>query len=346
MGTNWPRLSMLVLACLAFAVSEQDTGVAGPTGLGPLRSGSGQSPQGKLIIFNAGSLTAPVADLLREFARLRPGVEPEQESSGSLDAARKITELGKPCDVLAVADYEVIPSLLVPQYADWYALFARNQMVLMYKWESKFAGQMNSKNWYEILLRPGVQVGHSDSDADPAGYRTLLVWQLAEKHYRKPGLYKRLDATVPAKNIRPKSVELVALLQSGELDYIYGYRSVAEQNRLPFVAFPPEIDLSDLSKADLYATVSVDVAGKKPGEKVKIKGLPIIFGLTILKGAPHRSLAEDFIKFMFSPEGQQIMKRNYLVLISPPMASDMGKVPTGLRDNFVPLGKGGEPKKR
>jgi len=55
---------------------------------------------------------------------------------------------------------------------------------------------------------------------------------------------------LPAKNIRPKSVELVALLQSGELDYIYEYRSVAEQNKLNFLVFPPDIDLSDPAKAD------------------------------------------------------------------------------------------------
>lgn len=308
----------------------------------------GNAPESKekLIVFNAGSLTAPMADLLREFARLHPEVEPEQESSGSLDAVRKITELGKPCDILALADYEVIASLLVPQHADWYALFARNQMVVMLTHQSKFADEISTANWHEILLRPGVQVAHSDPDADPAGYRTLLVWQLAESYYRKPGLYKQLDAAVPLKYIRPKSVELVALLESGEVDYVYGYRSVAEQHKLRFVTLPPEIDLSDINRAKLYATAIVDVAGKKPGEKVKMQGLPILFALTIPKNAPHSALAEEFLKFMFSPTGQQIMKKNYLTLISPPLASGIEKVPAGLRDGFVALGKGDEPKKK
>src|SRR5262249_43515352 len=250
-GKQW--LGLLALAWLFPAVSAPPTTGLASGGPGDRGAGQGQRLQGKLIVFNAGSLAAPMGDLLRAFVRLHPGVEPEQESSGSLDAARKITELGKACDLLAVADYEVIPSLLVPQYAEWYALFARNQMVLIYTGRSKFAGEINSNNWYEILLRPGVEAGHSDPHADPAGYRTLLVWQLAEKHYQTPGLYRQLDRAVPAKNIRPKSVELVALLQSGELDYIYGYRSIAEQDRLPFVTLPPEIDLSDMNKADLYA---------------------------------------------------------------------------------------------
>lgn len=293
--------------------------------------------ENSLIVFNAGSLTAPMADLLREFARRHPGTVPQQESSGSLDAVRKITELEKPCDILAVADYEIIPSLMVPQHADWYCLFARNQIVLMYTPKSKFASEINSGNWFDILLRPDVQCGYSNPDADPAGYRTMLHWQLAETYYHRPGLYERLKSKVPVENIRPKSVELVALLESGELDYIYGYRSVAEQNKLSFVTFPPEIDLSDIAKANFYATATIDVAGKRPGERLAIKGMPILFGLTILKSAPHKDLAEMFVEFMVSPDGQAIMKRNYIMTISPPLASDIKKLPARLRNTLAPM---------
>src|SRR5262249_61497968 len=90
-------------------------------------------------------------------------------------------------------------------------------------------------------------------------------------------------AGLPEKNIRPKSVELVALLQSGELDYIYCYRSIAEQNKLPFLHLPAEIDFSDAGKIDYYAAASTEVAGKKPGERLRIKGMPIQYGLTIPK---------------------------------------------------------------
>ena len=296
------------------------------------RSGSREadSPR-QLIVFNAGSIAAPIADLLREFARLRPEVTPKQESSGSLEAARKITELGKRCDVLAVADYEVIPSLLVPDHANWYVIFARNQLALLYTARSRFSDQIDRDNWYEVLQRPGVQYGYSDPDLDPAGYRTLLHWQLAEKYYGKPGLYQKLKSGVPEKNIRPKSVELVALLQAGELDYIYCYRSIAEQNKLPFLAFPPEIDFSDAGRGEYYAGATVEVSGNKPGERLKLKGMPILYGLTIPKEAPDREEAEEFVEFMLSPQGQQIMQKRYLMTISPPLASDRGRLPDRLR---------------
>ncbi|MBI1748783.1 MAG: substrate-binding domain-containing protein [Acidobacteria bacterium] len=323
----------LVLAALATAVSALGLLVA-------CRSSPAikdQGIKGELIIFNAGSLTAPLADLLREFVRRHPRVSPQAESSGSLDAVRKITELGKSCDLLAVADGELLPSLIVPQYADWYAIFARNQMVLMYTPNSKGAGEINGQNWFEVILRPGVQSGYSDPDADPAGYRTLLHWQLAENYYQKPGLYHQLKSRVPLKNIRPKSMELLALLESGELDYVYGYRSVAEQKKLPFINFPSEIDLSDIGKANYYETASVHVAGKKPSERLKVNGMPILYGLTILKSAPHGNLAELFVEFLISPDGQTIMKRNYVMAISPPLASPIEKLPGHLKAKLAPI---------
>jgi len=300
-------------------------------------SDQASNKQRQLIVFNAGSLTAPFADLLGEFSRLHPGVTPQQESSGSLEAARKITELGKSCDVLAVADYEVIPSLLMPQQADWYVVFAQNQLVLIYSPKSKFSDQINSGNWYEVLLRPGVQYGYSNPDLDPAGYRTLLHWQLAEKYYHKPGLYEQFKSGVPARNIRSKSVELVALVQSGELDYVYCYRSIAEQQKLPFVEFPSEIDFSDSDKSDFYATAETEVAGNKPGERLRIKGMPIRYGLTIPKSAPNKEVAEEFVDFLLSSEGRSIIQQKYLTTVSPALASEVDKIPARLRSRVAQI---------
>lgn len=325
--SNCTRMSLgvcLVLAALLFPSCR--------------RAAHDSSPrQRRLIVFNAGSLAAPVADLLNEFGRLHPGIAPQQESSGSLEAARKITELGKPCDVLAVADHEVIPSLLMPQYANWYLIFARNELVLIYTPRSRFSDQINAENWHEVLLRSGVLYGYSDPNLDPAGYRTLLHWQLAETYYDQPGLYERLKSGVQAKNIRPKSVELVALLQAGELDYVYCYRSIAEQHKLPFIKFPADIDFSETDKAGFYATAETDVDASKPGEKMKVKGMPIRYGLTILNGAQDRELAEEFVEFLLSPEGQAIMQRKHLMTISPAQASDIDKAPARLRSRLVSM---------
>jgi molybdate/tungstate transport system substrate-binding protein len=104
---------------------------------------------------------------------------------------------------------------------------------------------------------PGVRTGRSDTAQDPNGYRTLMVTQLAERHYRQPGLAGRLLAAMPPKYVRPKEADLVALVQAGELDYAWSYRNIAVTTGLPSVVLPAEVDLSDprLEAAYRQATV-------------------------------------------------------------------------------------------
>ena len=237
---------------------------------------------------------------------------PAQESSGSLEAARKLTELDKIPDVLAVADYNVIDDLLRPKYATWYANFARNAMVLAYTDRSIDAATIDSTNWWRILLKKGVRAGHSDPALDPNGYRTLIVLQLAERYYREPGLAPRLDAAMPPKYQRPKEAQLTALLQAGELDYAWTYRSLADTDGLKDVSLPRAIDLSDPSLTQDYGKASVRIPGanRASGDSLKLRGEPIVYALTIPVGAPHPALAAAFVRFVLSPAGRAILQKN------------------------------------
>ena len=116
------------------------------------------------------------------------------------------------------ADYTVIDKLLIPDFADWNVQFARNTTVIAYAEQALHADEITTGNWYEVLTRDGVIHGHSDPSADPCGYRTLLVWQPAEKHYGLEGLNAQVNEYCPPENVRPKAVELIALLQSGDMD--------------------------------------------------------------------------------------------------------------------------------
>src|SRR4030095_17117296 len=84
-----------------------------------------------LLIYLAASLTRPLQPVLDRFAA-RERVVVHRESGGSLEHARKITELHRIPDLVLLADEEVFPQLLVPAHATWYAGFARNRMVVAY----------------------------------------------------------------------------------------------------------------------------------------------------------------------------------------------------------------------
>ena len=285
---------------------------------------------GTLPIFHAGSLTIPFSQISEEFNKLYPDVEILLESAGSATTIRKVTELGKECGVIGSADYLLIPELMFPDYADWYIIFASNQMCLAYTDNSQFADEINGDNWYEVLQRDGVTYGRSDPDQDPCGYRTLMVWQLAEDHYNAPGLYDKLYET-EGDLMRTKSVELIALLESGDLDYAFEYSSVAEQHNLKYVKLPPEINLSDVDFEDFYAQAEVEIAGSEPGEKVIMVGKPIVYGVTIPKNFPHQELAVAWVDFLLSTTGMDIMETNYQTPIIPAKTNDKGKLPDELR---------------
>jgi molybdate/tungstate transport system substrate-binding protein len=260
-----------------------------------------------IVVYNAGSLASPLRAALDSFAA-REHVTVDQENAGSLETARKLTELGKIPDVVAVADYEVIPLLLIPEHATWYAKFAHNRMVLAYEERSRGAAEINTDNWWQVVTRPGVQVGRADPSLDPNGYRTLLVWQLAERFYKQPGLGARFLTTAPPRNVRPKEADLVGLLQAGEFDYIWSYESIAQGAGLRYVTLPAEIDLSAPAESAAYAVASTRVAGKTPRDSVTMRGQPIVYAFTVPTHAPHPALAARFAAYLASADGRRVLR--------------------------------------
>jgi molybdate/tungstate transport system substrate-binding protein len=257
----------------------------------------------KVIIFHAGSLTLPLAEIEKRFESANPGIDVQREAGGSTQMARMISELNKPADIMASADYKVIDKTLIPQKADWNILFASNQLVLCYTDKSRYAGEVNDQNWYEILGRKDVVWGHSDPNLDPCGYRSLMVLQLAEKYYKVPGLYDRLIANRPQKNVRPKSVELVSLLKTGNMDYAWEYLSVAVQHDLKYVKLDDHINLGNYTYDDYYQQSSVKVTGNKPGTWITLAGQSCTYGITLIKDAPNPAAAVSFLEFMLAPAG-------------------------------------------
>ena len=289
----------------------------------------------KLIIFHAGSLAVPFQQISKEFNKLYPNVKIVREAAGSRICARKITALSKACDVLACADYTVIETLLINtaprRHADWLIKFASNEMVIAFRDDSHLAGQIDKDNWPDVLMRKDVAFGRSDPNADPCGYRSVLVAKLAERFYNKPGLAARVLAK-DRRYIRPKEVDLLALLEVGELDCIFIYRSVAEQHKLKYVTLPDKINLKSESHAEFYRTASVRLTGSKPGTFITKRGEPIIYGVTIPNNAPNREPAELFLKFLLSPDkGGKILAKNGQACVVPSSTKTYEKIPMSLK---------------
>ena len=307
-------------------------GLAGCKTSSETKPGPERKVNNKLVIFHAGSLSVPFKNIIREFNKEYPEAEILCESAGSRTCARKISELKRDCDVMASADYKVIDNLLVPEHADWNIKFATNEMTIVFHEGSRKSQEINSSNWHEILLDKNVAFGRSEPNADPCGYRAVLTMQLVEKHYKQDGMAAKLMAK-DVRFVRPKETDLLALLEAKEIDYIFLYRSVAQQHGLKFIILPDEVNLKKAELADWYKTATTKLTGKKPGEFITIKGAPMVYGITIPKNAPNPELASKFVKFLLTEDkGMAVMKKEGQPSAIPSPTATYNKIPVELKE--------------
>ena len=321
MGRKLRGGGLAVAACLIVTVAAA-SGSASPAASGA---------HGTLVVFGAGTLATPFAAEIAAFKQANPGVTVHSQFGASGDMVKAVTQLHQPDDVLGVADYSLIPKLMVPASATWYLGFVSNAITFAYTSHSKGASGLTAANWYKVLAEPGVRIGRSNPAADPSGYQTLQMLQLANGYYNQPDLSASVLKNSPDSSVAETETSLLAALQSGQIDYLAIYTSTAQEEHLKYIALPAQINLSDPAMAAGYAKVSINA-----GSLGTLTAKPIIYGLTIPASAPNAALGEKFISFVLGPQGQAIMRSQGFVVISPALANPQGKVPASIQPLTTP----------
>ena len=260
-----------------------------------------------LKILHAGALRKPMVECAKLLQEVHPEVDIRLESFGSRACARQVRQ-GKIVDILALADPMLFEELLGPEYIDKYYIFANDQIVLAYNEFSKGSVEINTQNWFDILLQEEVIFGRSNQNLDPCGYRTLMVWQLAEHYYRRPDLFANLDQRCRGDLIYAKSYDLAADVLVGKLDYAFEYLCVTNQFGLKHLTLPEKVNLSNPAHAAYYSQATVSLQGKNSGEMITISGAPIEFAIAIPKNAENLTLAKAFLDLILSKKGQQLLE--------------------------------------
>jgi molybdate/tungstate transport system substrate-binding protein len=285
-----------------------------------------------LTIFAAGTLAVPFRQVDELFQKKYPDVTVQPQFGGSVKMTKQITELHKQADLLAVADYSVIPKYMFaePAHAKWYVGIARNAITFVYTDKSKGAKEINSKNWYKVLARKGVEIGRSNPDTDPSGYQTVQMLNLANKYYKDPNIETSVLANAPLSNMRDTETSLISALQLGQIDYLAIYRSDALQHHLKFIDLPAQINLSDPADQAYYKQ---GVAHTKNGA---LTGKPIVYAITIVNGSKNADVAEKYVAFLLGPDGQAVMKKNGFGEFKPAFAVHTSDMPDGLKKMVKP----------
>ncbi len=177
---------------------------------------------------------------------------------------------------------------------------ARTEMVIAYSPKSKYArqfadaaaGRRGVMPWWQILQQRDLRFGRTDPTVDPQGRNIIFALQLAEAHYKQPGLAQSiLGPTInPAQIFSEPTVE--ARLQSGELDAASAYKIQPGPFNLPFVTLPAEINLGSDARRDHYAQQTLEIGGAIRHPE------PLVYYAAVLDASAHKDKAVAFVNWL------------------------------------------------
>jgi molybdate/tungstate transport system substrate-binding protein len=226
-------------------------------------------------------------------------------AGGSNKVANEIKGKLRRGDVFISANPKVDDQLMGQANGDWvqwYIAFAESPLVIGYNPSSRFAEDLKSKSWYEVLAEPGLKLGRTDPKLDPKGALTIELLKRAEAFYSKPNLSQQIiGANDNPAQVLPEET-LIGRLQSGQLDVGFFYSTETSDAKIPAVKLPDEI-----------------------APKAR-------YTITILRDAPNPAGAERFVSFLLSSEGRDLLKQHGLELLNKPNVSgDAKAVPAAIR---------------
>jgi molybdate/tungstate transport system substrate-binding protein len=192
---------------------------------------------------------------------------------------------------------------------------ASTQMVIAYNPKSKFVAEFEAaaqgkKPWYEVLQTPGLHFGRTDPATDPQGQNIIFTMLLAQNFYKQPGLADRILGGYQNTQQIFTEPSVLSRMEAGQIDAASGYLSATRSQHLPFISLPDEINLSNPElDAKWYKTVQFSI--KLPdGKEATLNTQALVFYAAVLKDSKQAALAEKFVQFLQSPQGQKILEDN------------------------------------
>jgi molybdate/tungstate transport system substrate-binding protein len=180
-------------------------------------------------------------------------------------------------------------------WVSWYATFASSPLVLGYNPSSKFATDLKTKPWYQVLAEPGILIGRTDPATDPKGVLSVTALDTAATADNEPSL-KAIGTSTS--NVYPEDT-LVGRLQSGQLDVGFFYAAEAKAANI----------------------TTVPITGQT---------LAAHYTITVLANAPHEAGAEAFVSYLLGSAAKPALDSDGFTLITPPTLTGSG-VPAGLQ---------------
>lgn len=264
-----------------------------------------------VVLFHAAGF-GPVVRQIRDACERDLGITLQAEGSGTQEACRKITELGRACDVLVLADNRLVGEILGAA-CPWRIDFATDAMVLGVGVRAPRVADAE-RDWPAVILGDDVRLARVDENLGPAGYRTLLALKLQER-LGCAGLH---DGFLARCRMKMDDVErLVPLLRTGEIDYAFLYRSTAIAHGVRYIGLDKRVDLG--APDGDYGGVEVCFAKLKAGarESVAIRGAPIVWSVVEPRGSASPQRADRLVEYIIAKQAGALEGAGFRALTPP-----------------------------
>lgn len=285
-------------------------GIAGCTG----ESDQEGSQSTTIAILAAGSLQNALAN------GLKPAVDVpvEIEAHGSATVARMIDEGQRDPDIVSVADVALFEEPLSPS---WHSVFTSNSVVIAYNPDTaggERLAEAGTERWDEPMVDGNVNIGRTDPDQDPLGYRALFMLELASRYYDDASNLR--EQILDREQIYPET-SLISQFETGSIDAAIAYRNMAVERDYEYIELPDQINLSNPQYAeDWYSTTSYALPSGQ-----EIQGGLISYGSTVR----HMSDAAVSV-FNVHTTGRYLEEHGFLLREQFP--AYMGDVPQRVRE--------------
>jgi len=169
--------------------------------------------------------------------------------------------------------------------------------------------------WYDFysnLTSGQVKVGISNPNADPAGYRAWIVLEAAGQAYANNASYFVDRMLANTGNVTAASAaDLVPSLQSGNIQFLFIYKSDITALGLNYLELPSGVNLGAPSYNDYYSQFTYNTTGGLE------KGGTIRLWITVPKDTTNYNESVQFVTFVVL-NYKTVLNGFGLVYISPP----------------------------
>lgn len=266
-----------------------------------------------LLVISIADAYKGEADSLGMAFQNATGVSYTVYSGGSFEVAEKIA-LGTDNTTvfLSIADSAYYPSYMGNDSPGWAIGLVTDQLVIAYSNQSlsnpeaatiiklfKEAEATNSSKLFYYafgnLTSGEVKVGISNPLTDPAGFRAWLALEIAGYLYADNESYFADRMLANQGNVTASNAaELVPSLETGQIQFLFIYKSAALAKGLGYIPLPPQMNFGNVSYASFYSKFTYFAGGKT------FRGGPIILWISVPKNTNNEALAFQFVNFTLS----------------------------------------------